>query len=107
VKLRHVYLLLCVLGLVPYSQFIPWVLEHGFNMPLFVRELFMTRIGGFFGLDVLVAAIVLVVFVTVEGRRLRMRSRWLPIVALLLVGVSLALPFFLYLRQLEIDETVA
>jgi Terpene cyclase DEP1 len=93
---------------VPYSQFIPWVLDldHGFNMPLFIRELFMTRVGGFFGLEVLVSAIVLVVFVTVDGKRLRMRSRWVPIVALLLVGVSLALPLFLYLRELEIERTV-
>jgi hypothetical protein len=92
--------------LAPYSQFIPWVLEHGLNMPLFVRELFMTRIGGFFGLDVLVSSIVLVVFVTAEGRRLRRHTYWLSIVALLLVGVSLALPFFLYLRELEIEQTV-
>ena len=32
-------------------------------------------------MDVLVSAIVLCVFVSVEGRRLSMRSRWLPIVA--------------------------
>lgn len=105
-RLRHFYLLLCFLGLVaPYSQLIPWVLDHGINMPLFVRELFATRISAFFGLDVLVSAIVLIVFVAAEGRRLRMRSRWLPILALLLVGVSLALPLFLYLRELEIQRT--
>jgi hypothetical protein len=28
-----------------------------------------------------------------------MRRRWLPLVALLTVGVSLALPLFLYLRE--------
>jgi hypothetical protein len=31
-KLRHVYLFLCVVGfLLPYSQFVPWVMEHGFS----------------------------------------------------------------------------
>jgi hypothetical protein len=107
-KLKHVYLVLCILGLLlPYWQFIPWVLEHGLNMRLFVHDLFRTRIGGFFGLDVLVSAIVLCMFVSAEGRRLRMRSRWLPILAVLLVGVSLGLPLFLYLREVELERAKA
>jgi hypothetical protein len=37
---RHVYLVLCVVGfLLPYSQFVPWLLEHGLNLSLFCREL--------------------------------------------------------------------
>ena len=88
-KLKHAYLILCVLGLLlPYWQFIPWALEHGINIPLFVHDLFETRIGGFFGFDVLVSAIVLCVFVFAEAGRLRMRSRWWPILAVLFVGVS-------------------
>jgi hypothetical protein len=44
------YLLLCVLRtLLPYSQFVPWVIDHGLDMRLFVRDLFANRIGGFFG----------------------------------------------------------
>ena len=53
-RLRHVYLGLCVLGVVvPYSQFIPWLMQHGLDMDLFMRELFATRIGAFFAFDVL------------------------------------------------------
>jgi hypothetical protein len=104
-KLRHVYLLLCVLGLIlPYWQFVPWVMVHGFKMPLFFHELFANRIGGFFAMDVLVSAIVLIVFVAVDGRRLHMRSRWWAIIALVLAGVSLGLPLFLYLRELELER---
>ena len=100
-KLRHLYLLLCILGLLlPYWQFVPWAVAHGLNMPLFVQDLFANRISGFFGLDVLVSAVVLCVFVLTEGQRLGMRSRWLPILATLLVGVSLGLPLFLYLREI-------
>jgi hypothetical protein len=55
---RHVYLVLCVVGfLLPYSQFVPWLLEHGLNLSLFCRELFANRIGAFFGMDVLVSAL--------------------------------------------------
>lgn len=80
-------------------------MDHGLNLPLVCQELFATRIGAFFGLDVVVSAIVLFVFIATEGRRLALQLLWLPIVATLLVGVSAGLPLFLYLRQRRIDAT--
>ena len=107
-RLRHVYLLFCLLGaLLPYCQLIPWVMEHGLNLSLLFQELFSTRIGAFFGLDVVVSAFVLFVFLFVEGRRLALSLLWLPIVATLLVGVSLGFPLFLYLRQRRLDATAS
>ena len=101
---KNIYLFLCVLGiLLPYSQFIPWLIENGLNVPLFVRQLFANRISGFFGLDVLVSAVVLVRFVREEGKRLGMRLLWLPIVGLCAVGVSFGLPLFLYLREHSLE----
>jgi len=103
--LRYVYLALCVVGvLLPYWQFVPWFLQHGVDLPLFLHQLFANRIGGFFGLDVIVASFVLWVFIFAEGGRLGMRQLWLPVVASLLVGVSLGLPLFLYMRQLHLDK---
>src|SRR5437763_5752183 len=99
-KLRHVYLVLCIIGtLLPYSKLVPWLIDHGLNLALLCQELFAPRIGAFFGLDVVVAAVVLFIFSVTEGRRLAMSLLWLPIIATLLVGVSLGLPLFLYLRQ--------
>jgi hypothetical protein len=51
----------------------------------------------------LVSSIVLLVFMRVEGRKVRVRLRWLPIVGLCVVGVSLALPPFLYLRERTLE----
>jgi hypothetical protein len=106
-KLRHLYLLLAVIGLVlPYSQFVPWIAEHhALNMHLFVRDLFANRISAFFAMDVVVSAIALIVFIRTEGKRLGVRLLWLPIVSVFLVGVSLGLPLFLCLRQLQLDRT--
>ncbi len=102
---KMLYLILCVLGLaLPYSEFVPWAIEHGLNMRLFVQQLFANRVGGFFGLDVIISAVVLLGFIRNEGTRLKMRSLWLPIVSVLLVGVSLGLPLFLYLRELELER---
>jgi hypothetical protein len=97
---RTLYLVLCVPGtLLPYSQLIPFVREHGINLALIVEQLFANRISAFFGLDVIVSAVVLWAFVAVEGRRARMGSLWMPVAASLAVGVSLGLPLFLFLRE--------
>jgi Terpene cyclase DEP1 len=89
-RLRHVYLGLCVLGVVvPYSQF----------------KLFATRIGAFFAFDVVVSALALFVFVFGERPTARVRHLWVPVVATLVVGVSLGLPLFLYMRQRCLDAT--
>ena len=103
-RLRHVYLALCVPGIaLPYWKLVPWVMDHGLNLSLLFQELFATRIGAFFGLDVIVSAIVLLLFIVTESRRLALSLLWLPIIATLLVGVSLGLPLFLYLRQRQLD----
>jgi len=104
-KPKTVYLVLCVVGvLLPYWQFLPWALQHGLNLGLFVRELFANRIGGFFGMDVIVSAVALIVFSRIEGARVGVRGRWLVVLAILTVGVSLGLPLFLYLRELELER---
>jgi hypothetical protein len=97
---KRMYLGLCVLGTVlPYSQFVPFLHDHGLDLRLFVDQLFATRIASFFALDVIVSSLVLWVFIYVEGRRAGMAHLWLPVAANLAVGVSLGLPLFLYLRE--------
>jgi Protein of unknown function DUF2834 len=104
-KARHFYLVCCVLGLVlPYSQFVPWLLKHGLNITLFCRELFANPISAFFAMDVIISAIVLIWFIQSEGKRLQVRLLWFPTIGTLVVGVSFGFPLFLYLRQLEIDR---
>ena len=107
-RLRTTYIVLCLVGLLlPYSQLIPWLVEHGLNIDLFVEQLFANRVSAFFAADVLVSAVVLIVFVNSENSRLCAREKWLPIIALLTVGVSLALPLFLYLRELRVEDHYA
>lgn len=105
-KLRYLYLVFALIGLVlPYSQFVPWIAEHhAINMQAFLQDLFANRISAFFAMDVVVSAIVLISFIQTEGRRLGMRLLWLPTVSVLVVGVSLGLPLFLYLRQIQLDR---
>jgi hypothetical protein len=105
VKAKTLYLWLCIIGTaLPYSQFIPFIRDHGLDFRLLGEQLFANRISAFFGLDVILSAVVLLVFIRVEGRRIGVRHVWAPIAATLLVGVSLGLPLFLYLREAQIEH---
>jgi Terpene cyclase DEP1 len=102
---KTMYLILCLLGaVVPYTQFVPWLLQHGWDLRLFGQEMLANRIAAFFVLDVVMSAVVVIVFLRTEARALRIRRVWLIPIALLTVGVSLALPLFLYLRQCAIED---
>ena len=104
-KPRTLYLILCLAGVIaPYAEFGPWVMQHGLNLALFVRELFGNRIGAFFGMDVIVSAAALIAFARIEGARAGVRHRWMVVAAVLTVGVSLGLPLFLYLREVELER---
>ena len=102
---RLAYLVLSVLGfLLPYSQFLPWLRENGFDRLQFTTEMFENRISTFFVFDVLIAAGALLVFIIFEGKRLGVKHLWAPILGTLLVGVSFGLPLFLYLREERVQR---
>jgi hypothetical protein len=83
----------------PLSQFLPFLRQHGLNPHEFVSQLFATPVGGFFGMDVFISSITLWAFVAIDGRRAGLRHLWAPIAANLTIGVSLGLPLFLYMRE--------
>jgi len=100
--LKHLYLALCILGTVlPCAVFWPFLPTHGLNARVFLDQLFATPVSSFFGMDVVVSSLALWTFVLVEGRRRSMVRLWAPIVASLVVGVSLGLPLFLYMREVQ------
>jgi uncharacterized protein DUF2834 len=100
--MKMLYLALFVLGcILPLSQLVPWVIAHGVDPALFVRELFANRISGFFGLDVIVSAVVLLVWLWDERRRRGLPRAWAPAAATVLIGVSAGLPLLLLLRREE------
>ncbi|MFN2540849.1 MAG: DUF2834 domain-containing protein [Chthoniobacterales bacterium] len=107
-KVRQYYLALAVIGLLlPYWQFVPWVLAYGLNLSLFFQALFANRIAAFFAIDVVVSVIVVLILVFGEGRRLLMRGLWVPIVGVALVGVSFGLPLFLHMRERQLERSTA
>jgi hypothetical protein len=103
--MQWLYLVAAILGTVlPLSQLIPFLAAHGFDVPLLFQQLFQSYASGFFAMDVIVSSLVLWVFVFSEGRRLRMSNLWLYVVCNLAVGVSLALPLFLFFRERKLNH---
>ncbi len=103
--MKWVYAFLCVLGLaLPYSFFIPFVFSNGLNVSLFFSQLFANQVSSFFAADVIISSLVLWAFIFRETRKHQIRLWWLGLLANLIVGVSLGLPLFLLLRQVELDK---
>ena len=103
--MQWLYLALAVLGTaLPLWQFAPFLSAHGPDLPLFFRQLFQSPVSAFFGADVIVSSLVLWLFVFSEGPRRGMKHLWLYVVCNLAVGVSLALPLFLFFRERRLED---
>ena len=98
-KIQWLFLGLTIVGCVlPLSHFVRFLLVHGANASLFFSQLFQTEVSTFFAMDVFISAVALWIFVYIEGRRLGMKSLWIYVLCTMLVGVSFALPLFLFMR---------
>lgn len=99
-NLSRFYAALAVLGAVlPYTLLVPWLAEHGFNPSLLISQPLVNLPARIFVVDALFAAFVFLIFVVVEGHRLRVPHLWAPILAVLTAGLCCALPLFLAQRE--------
>lgn len=95
---RRIYLGFAVLGLfIPYSQFVPYIIEKGLNIMQIIMEISGSRIAVFGWLDVLISSVVLIVMILEDKDNIR--KWWLPVIATFTVGVSCGLPLFMYLKD--------
>jgi hypothetical protein len=102
--MQWLFLIAAVLGTaLPLSYLVPFLATSGLDVPLLFRQLFQNNVSAFFGVDVIVSAAVLLVFVYSEGPRRGMRNLWAYVLCTLLVGVSLGLPLFLFFRERRLD----
>lgn len=104
-RLRHFYLLLAIAGIVlTYSQLIPFMIANGMDMVLLFSELFKNHATSFFAYDLLVTALACLIFLIVDGRRLKLPKLWIPIAGVFAVGVAFGFPLYLYMRDLHMEK---
>ena len=102
---KYLFLIIAIIGTVlPLRSFGLFLQEHGFNVQELINQLFANHISAFFGWDVIISAIAVIGLVVLEGKRLQMKHLWIYILCNLSVGVSLALPLFLYAREAHLEK---
>lgn len=102
--MRRVYLIGAILGgVLPYASLVVFLLQHGFDLGLFVGQLFATPAAAMFTTDLLLSSLIFWIYLYREGRRLEMGNLWVYVALNLSVGLSLALPLFLYFRVAKIE----
>ena len=98
--MKRLYLFLAVIGfIVPYYFFARFLAAHGLDLPLLLSYLFANNISTFFAVDLIMTAVVFLVFSRQEAQRHKMRHWGAYVLATLLVGPSFAFPIFLYFRE--------
>jgi len=103
--MKTIYLVLTLIGVIlPFSQFILWLTEYGFNFSLFFQQIIENPLATFAWLDVFVTVIVIVFMVLNEGKNYKMKRLWIPIVASFIGGASVGLPLFLYMKQCHLEK---
>jgi hypothetical protein len=97
--MRSSYLALAVLGAVaPWVAIGPELLDTGIGMS-FLQAALVNGVTTGFTLDLLVSSVVFWVWIAVDAPRSGVRARW-PFVAInLLIGLSCALPAYLWFRE--------
>lgn len=99
------HLILAIFGFIsPYTQLLPFISEHGLDLQLFWSQLFINHISSDFALDLFVSSIAFCFFLFQEGAKLKMRFLWIYVGLNLVIGMSFALPLFLFVRSRKIDE---
>jgi len=102
---KPVYLILAFTGFIlPYYFLISFLVTHGFDGRLFLTQLFGTPISTFFAVDLVISCVVFAVFLRQEAERNAMKHQWVYWLSLLTVGLSFALPLFLWAREAHLES---
>jgi hypothetical protein len=101
---KDIYLVLAVIGFIaPYYFFLQIPPESASHLPALIQPLFATSFTKGVAMDLTISVIAFWVFVFTEANRLQMKNPWLYLLATLLVGMSFALPLFLYFRERKLE----
>lgn len=102
---KNIYLILAIIGFIaPYYFFVQVPPENVLDMPALIQPLFANNFMKGVAMDLTVSVIVFWTYVFIETNKLQMKNPWVYLVATLLVGLSFALPLFLYFRERKLEE---
>ncbi|MFA7350449.1 MAG: DUF2834 domain-containing protein [Methylotenera sp.] len=95
--MNKIYLVAAVIGaIVPFFFFFQFIQLNGVNLPDFISALFVNGAAGGFSADLLLSSFVFWVFMFQQRKMSNAPKPWLFIALNLGIGLSCALPAYLY-----------
>ena len=96
----NLYLTFALIGtVVPYYYFGSFALTHGLDIPMFIREVVAARASMGFVADLFISSLAFWPYLFREARKGGLPSPWLFVALNLGIGLSCALPLFLYFME--------
>lgn len=100
--LSYIYLSLSVLGGgITYLFFSPWAIESRLDFQFLFKTISDSSV-----LFIIFLSIVVLVFIIIEGKSLKINYLWIPILGTFFLGVGFSLPFFLYMREVYFHKEI-
>ena len=99
---KNIYLALTIFGLIAPYYFFLQVRE--FDLQTLSEQFATNEFLGGLAADLLISVIVFWFFMVTESKKLNMKNIWVYFLAIFLVGLSFALPLFLYFRERTLEQ---
>jgi hypothetical protein len=85
--------------LVPWVFFLAFIAENGVDINAFIAALFSNGAASGFTVDLLLTSVVFWAWSFVDSQKYQIAHWWVIPISTLFVGLSLALPLYLWLRH--------
>jgi len=102
---KNIYLVLAIIGFIaPYYFFLQVSSANDFDLTSLFQQISASSLLSGIAMDLMISVIVFWVYLFAEANKLQMKNPWLYLLATLLVGLSFALPLFLYFRERQLEK---
>ena len=103
--MKSVYLAAAIAGtLIPWAFFAGFLAEYGVDLPLFLTQLVATKPAAGFTADLLITCAIFWIWSYRDSKTHGIAGWWMTIPAIWLVGLSLGLPLYLWLREQAFEK---
>ena len=98
--MKKAYLVAAILGaIIPCLFFFQFIQLNGVNLPVFISSLFVNGAAGGFSADLLISSFVFWAFMFQQQKMSNAPKPWVFIALNLCIGLSCALPAYLYVVE--------
>lgn len=95
----RLYLVFAIIGtILPWSFYVPFIIQNGVDIPLFLNQVFATGPSSGWAADVLWGTLVFWLWTFFDARENDVPHWWAILIAGCCVGLSLAIPLYFYFR---------